>query len=38
MAKELKEAVQVEFKANPTQQKFIESRAQADLFDSRKGH
>lgn len=27
----------VEFTANPTQRKFIESRAEADLFDCRKG-
>jgi hypothetical protein len=28
---------EVRFVANPTQRKFIESRAEADLFDSRKG-
>lgn len=28
---------EIKFVANPTQRKFIESRAEADLFDSRKG-
>jgi hypothetical protein len=31
------EVRKVEFTANPTQRKFIESRAEADLFDCRKG-
>lgn len=31
------ETRKIEFTANPTQRKFIESRAQADLFDCRKG-
>lgn len=31
------EGVKIDFVANPTQRKFIESRAQADLFSSRKG-
>lgn len=31
------ETFKVEFSANPTQRKFIESKAEADLFDCRKG-
>jgi hypothetical protein len=31
------EVMKVQFTANPTQRKFIESRAEADLFDCRKG-
>ena len=31
------EGHKIEFEANPTQKQFIESRAEADLFDSRKG-
>ena len=34
---EAAEAKKVEFIANPTQRQFIESRAEADLFSSRKG-
>lgn len=36
MAKRIEESVTVNFTANPTQKDFIQSRAQADLFDSRK--
>lgn len=35
---ELRESKRVEFIANPIQRQFIESRAQADLASTRKGH
>lgn len=35
MASRPSEGLRVEFTANPTQRAFIESKAEADLFDSR---
>lgn len=34
---DLQQGDRIEFRANPTQKQFIESKAEADLFDSRKG-